>query len=195
MKKILSKYYLPASALSLMFLVVTVILQHPSPPVLSSHLYLIYSSDSELQDTDKQKIEKLFSFGSKQNITEALTEGATYINATLAELVNEIRIAQRIKCPANHLVTLDPPYSDNLKLMRQNIESQFDGEDRRNALRSIIPVIHIEEFGEEYTRGMLSDNLVYIQDNYGGLGFIIDDFEMEFFKSYSKLILQNLSRQ
>ena len=178
-----------------MFLVTTVILQHPSPPVSSPRLYLIYSSDSELLDTAKQKIEKLFSFGSKQNITEALPESATYINTTMTELVNEIKIAQRIKCPADHLISLDPPYSDRLKLMRQNIESQFGGEDRRNALRSIIPVIHIKQFGEKFTRQMLSDNLVYIEYNYGGVGFIIDDFEMELFKSYSQLTLQDLSSQ
>jgi len=152
---------------------------------------LIYSPDSDFQEINKKNIERKYSSKYKGNFDRILTTDSIYINKKFVDLINETKIAQRINGQTNHFVFLNQPYDINLKKMRQNVESHFQGESRRAALRSIVPIIKLRDFDEQYTVSMLVGNLQYIEDNYQGVGFFIDDSNMELLELYNKILLDN----
>ncbi|WP_242561183.1 MULTISPECIES: hypothetical protein [Pandoraea] len=67
----------------------------------------------------------------------------------------------------NFLVLLDEPTTDSKKALRESVEAGLHGEDRRTVLRQIIPVITFDNDNWQ----QLQDDIVYAQDNFGGIGF------------------------
>jgi len=193
MRKFLTKYSLILLVVVLT-IVVVIILNSSSYSSQSGYrgsLYLIYSPDSDFQEINKKNIERKYSSKYKGDFDRILTTDSIYINKKFVDLINEIKIAQRINCQTNHFVFLNQPYDINLKKMRHNLELHFQGESRRVALRSIVPVIKLRDFDEQYTVSMLVGNLRYIEDNYQGVGFFIDDSNMELLELYNKILLDN----
>ncbi len=68
---------------------------------------------------------------------------------------------------------LEKPTTDTKKVLRNLIENEFKGIDRRNVLRKIIPVLtpigHYPLVSGQYDQ--FYDDLVYFQDNFAGIGF------------------------
>jgi hypothetical protein len=67
----------------------------------------------------------------------------------------------------NFLVLLDEPTTDSKKALRESVEEGLHGEDRMTVLRQIIPVITFDNDNWQ----QLQDDIVYAQDNFGGIGF------------------------
>jgi lysozyme family protein len=70
------------------------------------------------------------------------------------------------------LVLMEEPTKDTKKKLRQEVENLFKGEVRRSVLRKIVPVI--SPAGHDFdrvTEQQLKDDLIYFQDNFGGVGF------------------------
>lgn len=67
------------------------------------------------------------------------------------------------------LVLLTEPTPDTKKSLRDSIEVAFSGEERRTVLRKTIPVIHPTKADDDAEP--FEDDLVYFEDNFGGVGF------------------------
>ncbi|VVD60216.1 hypothetical protein PAN31108_00068 [Pandoraea anhela] len=67
----------------------------------------------------------------------------------------------------NFLVLLDEPTTDSKKALREAVEGGLHGENRKTVLRQIIPVITFDNDNWQ----QLQDDIVYAQDNFGGIGF------------------------
>jgi hypothetical protein len=65
------------------------------------------------------------------------------------------------------LVFIEEPTSVTKKQLRAEIESNYHGENRVRILRQIMPVI---EFGKK-DWAQLEDDMIYVGDNFGGIGF------------------------
>jgi hypothetical protein len=67
------------------------------------------------------------------------------------------------------LVLLSEPSSESNKALREAIEASpaLHGNDRRIFLRSVVPLLLLPQASS----GQYRDDLVYIQDNFGGVGF------------------------
>jgi hypothetical protein len=70
------------------------------------------------------------------------------------------------------LVILNEPTTIAKKTLRDTLEKEFQGEQRRIMLRKIIPVI-IPPYSSsnDETLRQFNDDLVYFEDNFGGVGF------------------------
>jgi hypothetical protein len=76
------------------------------------------------------------------------------------------------------LVFLEEPTKETKKTLRENVEKLFTGIQRRNMLRKIIPIItpiitrmnHNKQQREDDLK-QLEDDLIYFDDNFGGVGF------------------------
>jgi hypothetical protein len=70
------------------------------------------------------------------------------------------------------LILMEEPTTDTKKRLRQEVENLFKGAERRSVLRKIVPVI--TPAGHDFdnsTEQQLKDDLIYYQDNFGGVGF------------------------
>lgn len=65
------------------------------------------------------------------------------------------------------LVLLEEPSTDGKKQLRQEVENALHGEERKDLLRSILPVVVFDH--KNWTQ--LQDDLIYFNDNFGGVGF------------------------
>lgn len=65
------------------------------------------------------------------------------------------------------LVLLDEPTTDSKKALRLSVEEGLHGEERQIVLRQIVPVITFDHDNWQ----QLQDDIVYAQDNFGGIGF------------------------
>lgn len=65
------------------------------------------------------------------------------------------------------LVLLEEPSTDGKKSLRQNVENALHGADRKDLLRSILPVLVFDN--KNWMQ--LQDDLIYFNDNFGGVGF------------------------
>ena len=68
------------------------------------------------------------------------------------------------------IVFLKNPITINKKTLRRKIEGKFKGIERRNIFRKIIPVLSASGRAKEGF-DQLFDDLIYMEDNYGGVGF------------------------
>ena len=79
------------------------------------------------------------------------------------------------------IVFLKYPITDTKKALRNEIEERFKGFQRRSVLRKIIPVMNPYGHNDNNSKQLVED-LIYMEDNYGGVGFwplpvVTDDAE------------------
>ncbi|VVE77619.1 hypothetical protein [Pandoraea sputorum] len=77
------------------------------------------------------------------------------------------RVERDQKRRPNFLVLLDEPTTDSKKALRESVEAGLHGEERMTVLRQIVPVITFDNDNWQ----QLQDDIVYAQDNFGGIGF------------------------
>ena len=68
------------------------------------------------------------------------------------------------------IVFLNDPITITKKKLRSKIEEKFKGVERRNIVRKIIPVMNPNGHAKKDFE-QLFDDLIYMEDNYGGVGF------------------------
>jgi hypothetical protein len=70
------------------------------------------------------------------------------------------------------LIMMEEPTTDTKKRLRQEVENLFKGAERRSVLRKIVPVITpASHYFDNSTEQQLKDDLIYYEDNFGGVGF------------------------
>nr|WP_320014336.1 peptidoglycan-binding domain-containing protein [uncultured Desulfobacter sp.] len=71
----------------------------------------------------------------------------------------------------NVLIFLQKPTSEHKKELRKKIENRFKGEQRRNILRKMVPVILQPDNANDEHSKQFKDDIIYFNDNFGGVGF------------------------
>lgn len=93
----------------------------------------------------------------------------------LISSVTDLADALENSSSEKHFFAVQSPYSEGKKKLRAYIESKFNGEARRLALRSVVPVYDRSEYKQEGDLDHLSADVFYSIDNFAGIGLIIDD--------------------
>ena len=180
-----------------MFIVITITMHWPSSPNFAIPIYLIYSSESEFGETDKEKIQGWLGLESKDSELKILDEGADQILATTTRLLTQLERGLKEGAMKKQLFSLAQPYSVNKKILRRDIETKFSGSDRIDALRNVIVVIGLKEPDTnnlyELHLKQFKDDLVYIEDNFGGVGLLIHNMELKYFERYIEIIYEILA--
>ena len=97
----------------------------------------------------------------------------------------------------NFLIFLYEPTTDTKKILRENVEILFKGNQRRRVLRKIIPVI--SAIGHEKDElQQFQDDIIYFHNNFGGVGFwhipTSQDNGMEHQKTLIEYVKQEFQR-
>ena len=194
-----NKKFLPKAFITFLavFIVITITMHWPSSPNFAIPIYLIYSSESEFGETDKEKIRGWLGLESKDSELKILDEGADQILATTTRLLTQLERGLKEGAMKKQLFSLAQPYSVNKKILRRDIETKFSGSDRIDALRSVIVVIGLKEPDTnnlyELHLKQFKDDLVYIEDNFGGVGLLIHNMELKYFERYIEIIYEILA--
>jgi hypothetical protein len=139
----------------------------------------LYFERPEVGDTDpkpsfvvfiKKLREKMKAAGTDYDLNILLPMDAVgkglFSFENLEELIPD---RKEIKYVDYFLVFLEEPTTDSKKKLRREIEDNFKGIQRRNMLRKIIPVTTPLTHTES-EKGQLADDLIYFEDNFGGVG-------------------------
>lgn len=155
----------------------------PSPPQTAElgNLYLVPAPKNQPGKFDESIFEKL-----KNDYSyEIKFADSMLVLKSIESLIQNLKNSSLSGSWENQLITLQPPFEQSKKILRAEIESAFRGENLRIALRSIIPVLALENLNSKEDFTKLDDNIIYASDNFGGIGFWVDKKNMR--KLISKL--------
>lgn len=80
--------------------------------------------------------------------------------------------ASLLECVSLLIVFIEEPTTDKKKKMRYIIEKSFKGQRRKAVLRKIIPILSPPaSFEDQDKNQQFEDDLIYFEDNFGGVGF------------------------
>ncbi|MEE8574242.1 MAG: hypothetical protein V3T30_02420, partial [Thermodesulfobacteriota bacterium] len=86
--------------------------------------------------------------------------------ATIAE--RRLNIANTVD---HFILFMEEPVTDKKKALRIKVEENLTGIDRKTALRKIVPLLTSGRYSaKDWEKQHYKDDVVYIEDNYGGLG-------------------------
>lgn len=163
---------------------------------LSIPVFLIYSMNSDLGETEKEKLRSLLRLDPSDNNFHELEERDTLIIKDIPSLLTQLDNTSGANFQGWHLFKLDTPYAFHKKDLRQILEESFTGERRAEALRSVIVVLDLDVRYPNTTQDSqdkhFEDNLIFIQDNFGGIGLLVSVIEETRLRNYGNAIQDNL---
>ena len=187
----LSKVAIASSAL----LILTIFaISFMSSPRLSAPVYLIFSSESNLDEKNRKEVRKWLGLHSYISDVELVREDTTQIIIDTPDLLAQLEHNNELKdgVVSYYLFKIDNPIRKNKKILRKEIETKFHGLERKNNLRKIIAVIELEvpetNDTHEPNYRQFEDNLIYFQDNFGGVGLLINNVEINVISNYGEII-------
>ncbi|OGU35186.1 MAG: hypothetical protein A2068_11370 [Ignavibacteria bacterium GWB2_35_6b] len=181
MKKLFVKTIIVLTAVFTLYILIKIIFPSPQPLTELGNLYLITAPENQPGNFDERIFDKLLS-GYSYELKFA--DSNSVLNS-IESLIQNLKNSSLSGSWENQLITLNPPIEQSKKILRAEIESAFRGENLRNALRSIIPVLALENLNSKEDFNKLDDNIIYLSDNFGGIGFWVDKKNMK--KLISKL--------
>lgn len=100
-------------------------------------------------------------------------------------LLKRLRGSSHVGAEGPLFVALDPPASKSKKELRAAIDEavELQGERRRAALRRIVPVLDVQSYAAIEPCRQLNDDIVYIDQNFGGIGFVVGERGLEVLKA------------
>jgi len=137
-----------------------------SPPPAGTNANIFANLVTLIADLRKQ-------LGPERNVNVLLqmrdfvSETPMYVLSDIDQILHDVDLV---------LVLLDQkalPTSDSQKVLRTVFEEEFpDAQSERDILRKVLPVIDPDEASLSKEKDGLKDDLVYFEDNFGGVGFL-----------------------
>ncbi|MBU2491417.1 MAG: hypothetical protein KJ571_02260 [Bacteroidetes bacterium] len=171
MKKLIFKYSI---ALMLFYFSVIFIGQiiFPKQQQLKNlgSLYFITPPENQFENFDKSIFKNLlFEYSYK-----IIYDDSAIVLTSTGDLIKDLEYAHLTGMWSIKHIHMKQPVYQNIKLLRSEIETRLKGKERIFALNNIIPVISLNDFDLIKDFNQLKDDIAYISDNYGGVGFLVD---------------------
>ena len=145
---------------------------------LSIPVFLIYSINSNLDNSEKEKTIKSFGLDSKFELLRRTEEKDIRLFSEASNLLAQLERTSNGNSQTFNFFKLDTPTSRAKKELRLLIEESFTGAERINAFRSVIVVLDLSQYpgnSPDNNKAQFVDDLAYIKDNFGGVGLLVNE--------------------
>lgn len=147
---------------------------------LSIPVFLIYSKNNDLDNSEKVKIMKSLGLDPKFESLQITEEKDALFFTNTASLLAQLERTAVGNSQTFNLFKLYTPTFFAKKELRYLVEKSFSGKERRIVLRSLIVVLDLSEYPSDSPNSKITsfrNDLIYIKDNFGGVGLLVNEIE------------------